>query len=221
MNTLAIIYKFFWRIFLSTNSSIKLKIFSIKWSLHNKHNFTTIGNHFPIGSVTVGKMTYGQLNVFTFANGINERLSIGNFVSIASNVNFILGGNHDIETLGTYPYKTYFKKEYYNDSFSKGMIIVEDEVWIGFGVTILSGVKIGKGSIIAAGSVVISNVPPYTLVAGNPAKVKKERFSKEITDELMNINFSNFSHNFFIENINSFYKKLLKIEDVLFLKKIN
>ncbi|MBN2965577.1 CatB-related O-acetyltransferase, partial [Sulfurospirillum sp. T05] len=66
-----------------------------------------------------------------------------------------------------------------NDIFSKGDIIIEDDVWIGSNCVILSGVTIGRGSVIGAGSVVTKNIPKYSIVGGNPAKVIKNRFNHE------------------------------------------
>lgn len=64
-----------------------------------------------------------------------------------------------------------------------------NDVWIGANVTILDGITIGNGSVIAAGSIVVKDVPPYAIVGGNPAKVIKYRFSQDIIDELEGIHF--------------------------------
>jgi serine acetyltransferase len=69
----------------------------------------------------------------------------------------------------------------------KGDIIIENDVWIGAKATIMSGVRIGNGAIVAAGSVVSKDVPPYAIVAGNPAKVVKYRFSDEQIKKLLSI----------------------------------
>lgn len=98
-----------------------------------------------------------------------------------SNVHFILSGNHQTETLFTYPIRSTLEgKHCQTDSRSKGPIIVEDEVWIGYGATILSGVTIGKGSIIAAGAIVTSDIPPYAIAGGNPARIIRYRVPEEI-----------------------------------------
>lgn len=76
------------------------------------------------------------------------------------------------------------------DATSKGDILVGDDVWIGYRSTILSGVEIGQGAIIAAGSVVTKNVPPYAVVGGNPARVIRFRFSERIISKLMDLDFS-------------------------------
>jgi serine acetyltransferase len=69
----------------------------------------------------------------------------------------------------------------------KGDIIIENDVWIGAKATIMSGVRIGNGAIVAAGSVVSKDVPPYAIVAGNPAKIVKYRFDEEQIKKLLSI----------------------------------
>ena len=69
----------------------------------------------------------------------------------------------------------------------KGDIIVENDVWIGAKSTIMSGIKISNGSVIAAGSTVTKDVPPYAIVAGNPGKIVKYRFYKDQIDDLLKI----------------------------------
>lgn len=189
---------------------IKLFLFKKKWKSLNKHNFTNPRNVFPIKSVEVGRYSYGPLNVRAWG-AENEKLIIGSFVSIAEDVLFILGGNHNIETFSTYPFKVMFlgaKRE----AWSKGPIIVEDDVWIGARSLILSGVKIGKGAIIAAGSVVTKNVPPYSIVGGNPAKIIRFRFEDDIINELLEIDYSKIDKKFVLDNIDHLYnKKSLKV----------
>ena len=104
-------------------------------------------------------MSYGLLNILSYSPS-NERLQIGNYVSIAPNVLFILGGNHQINTITNFPLYSLLISPNPIDSESKGLIVIEDEVWIGANATILSGVRIAKGAIIAAGSVVTKDVPP-------------------------------------------------------------
>jgi serine acetyltransferase len=69
----------------------------------------------------------------------------------------------------------------------KGDIIIENDVWVGATSTIMSGVKISNGAVVAGGSVVVKDVPPYAIVAGNPAKVVKYRFSEEQIEKLIKI----------------------------------
>jgi acetyltransferase-like isoleucine patch superfamily enzyme len=176
--------------------------------MQNSHNYTTVQNLFPRDLVTVGKMSYGVINVNFFLNP-NEKLQIGNFVSIAADVLFILGGNHQTTAISTYPlYSKLIKLSPEQDALTKGPIVIEDEVWIGTRAIILSGVKIGKGAIIAAGSVITKDVPPYAIVGGNPAKIIKYRFSEEIRDALHSFSISDYNESIIIENINEFYQPL-------------
>ncbi len=152
-----------------------------KWRKQNLHNFTTMGNLFAIDKVNVGKGTYGRLFVKTFNNS-NEKLIIGNYCSIG-NCEFLLGGEHHYNCISTFPWGKFYFQEY--DLIpSKGPIVVRDDVWIGDHSLILSGVTVGKGAIVAAGSVVVKDVPSYAIVAGNPAKIVKFRFPDKIIKKL-------------------------------------
>ena len=78
-----------------------------------------------------------------------------------------------------------------NEALSKGDIIVEDDVWIGQGATIMSGVHIGQGAVIGAGSIVNKDIEAYSVVAGVPAKLIKMRFPPNIITKLLEIDYSN------------------------------
>lgn len=191
-----------------------------EWRMHNKHNETYCKENIPVDIVSVGKKTYGNINVKYF--GIkNERLEIGNYVSIAENVTFILGGNHNTDTFTTYPLKAKVLKEK-KESTSKGKIVVKDDVWIGTDALILSGVTIGQGAIVAAGSVITKDVEPYCIVGGNPAKIIRKRFSEDLINELLEIDFSKLNlEKISSENINKFYEtisieKIKKIKNEFF-----
>lgn len=171
-------------------SLIILELHRNKWRKLNSHNKTSIGNIFPFNLVKVGKYSYGILNIESYGNK-NEGLEIGNYVSIAPNVIFLLGGNHYTKTLTTYPFKVMYFNETTPEALSKGKIIVEDDVWIGMNTLVLSGVKIGKGAVIGAGSVVSKDIPPYAIAVGNPCKVIKYRFSEIIRQKVNKIKFEN------------------------------
>ena len=167
---------------------IRLAHFRTKWRKNNRDNETLPFNVFPIEKVSVGKGTYGNLMVYSYRNP-HEFLSIGSYCSIASDVIFVLSGEHRYDTLSTYPFseKIYMKRG--SCAECKGPIEIGDDVWIGVRVTILSGVKIGQGSIIAANSIVMKDVPPYSIYVGN--KVLKSRFDSKISKELESILFDN------------------------------
>jgi acetyltransferase-like isoleucine patch superfamily enzyme len=186
--------------------------FEETWRKLNAHNHTRVGkDFFPIECVEVGRKTYGVLNVRGFGTK-NEHLKIGNYVSISDNVYFLLGGEHPYKTFSTYP----FKKMCLNnedEAITKGNIIIEDDVWIGFDCLFLSGVKVGQGAVIAAGSVVTKDVEPYSIVGGVPARFIKYRFDKEIRDKLMKIDFSKIDDDF-IQNNKEYLQDEITTENV-------
>jgi acetyltransferase-like isoleucine patch superfamily enzyme len=185
---------------------IKLAFFRMKWRRNNKHNYTTPHRIFDTRVVNVGRFSYGPLHVYSFGS-INEKLSIGDFVSISSDVKFVLGGNHAMGNLSTFPFKAKLLREG-NESYSKGPIIVGDDVWIGMNCVILSGLKIGQGAVIAAGSVVVGDIPPYSIVGGNPAKIIKYRFKENIIEQLSIFKFSELGVDFLLENIDLVYSPI-------------
>lgn len=165
----------------------KLAVHKARWRIRNSHNKTEVGHVFPMGKVSVGNGTYGMLNVRTFSND-DEHLSIGNYCSIAENVYFILGGDHRYNTISTYPFGK-LMVDGRTEAVTKGPIIVEDDVWIGFGTVVLSGVTIGRGSVIGAGSVVTKDVPPYSIVCGVPGKLVRYRHDQTTIDQLTKLDF--------------------------------
>lgn len=110
---------------------------------------------------------------------IDDRLTIGKFCSIAHGASFVLnGGNHFADRLSTFPFPIFGEAFGVPDPGpwpNKGGITIGHDVWIGWDATILPGVTVGDGAIIAAKAVVASDVPPYAIMAGNPAKIVKYR----------------------------------------------
>lgn len=195
------------------NYKIKLLFFKIEWRKKNKHNSTTIKSLVPIDLVTVGSHTYGALNIYNYGE-LNSGLIIGNLCSIALDVKFILGGNHFSNRLFTYPLIPLLTLQGEDGSYSKGKILIGHDCWIGIGVTILSGVIMGNGCIIAAGSVVTKSFSNYSIIGGSPAKLIKMRFSDEIICKLVKSeSIYHAMSSTYIENIKLLDKELL-IEDV-------
>lgn len=172
---------------------------------HNEVSLTRVYGAFDFNKVTAGRKSYGGLTVWTFGCG-DEGLTIGNFVSIADEVKFLLGGNHHYEGVSTFPFMAkYFATA---ESGSKGPIVVGDDVWIGYDSTILSGVTIGQGAIVAAGSVVSKDVPPYSIVGGNPAKLIKYRFEPAVIEKLGRLDFARLSDQSILRNKDILYQAL-------------
>lgn len=149
-------------------SKIGLILRRREWRRRNPGNSTVPVNGFDFDNVTVGNYTYGPLTVLNF--NVGQKLKIGSFCSIASDVVFMLNGDHPTDRISTFP----FRAKCLNTAALEGMakdgkgITVDDDVWIGQGAMILSGVHIGQGAVIGAGAVVTKDVPPYAVAAGVP-----------------------------------------------------
>lgn len=91
---------------------------------------------------------------------------------------------------------------------SKGSIVIKDDVWVGANSLILSGVTIGQGAVVAAGSVVTKDVPPYAIVGGNPAKIIRYRFEEKIIKKLLKIDYSKINPDKIIPNIKYWYEQV-------------
>ena len=144
-------------------------------------------------NIIVGDFTYYddfehvdnfEKNVKYLFEFTGDQLIIGKFCMIASDVTFIMNGaNHLSDAITTYPFAI-FGEDWSNAMEgktypTKGNTIIGNDVWIGYGATIMPGVEIGDGAIIATKSVVTKNVEPYSIVGGNPAVEIRKRFSHE------------------------------------------
>jgi acetyltransferase-like isoleucine patch superfamily enzyme len=114
-------------------------------------------------------------------------LRIGSYCSIGGGVQILLGGNHRTDWVTTYPFPARWKEaaDIQGHPSSKGDIVIEHDVWVGRQSVILSGVTIHTGAVIGCNSVVSRDIAPYTIVAGNPAKEIKKRFSDEQISRLL------------------------------------
>lgn len=134
-----------------------------------------------------------ERNVLYLYPFIGDKLIIGKFCAIAKGVTFIMNGaNHKISGLSTYPFQIFgygWEKVMpaLDDLPLKGDTVVGNDVWLGYESLVMPGVRIGDGAIVAARSVVTSNVPPYAVVGGNPARVIRERFTQETVEKLLAI----------------------------------
>ena len=185
---------------------IELKIKN-DWRKNNSHNKTTL--EFPYVNydcIHVGKGTYGPISAI-IASPISH-LYIGNFCSVASEVSFIVAADHSTKNVSTYPFKTLYMGQESGEAISKGDIVVDDDVWIGYRATILSGVHIGQGAVVAAGAVVTKDVPPYAIVGGVPAKVIGYRFDEDVRNELIKVDFSKLDKETVEKNIDKLYRPI-------------
>lgn len=169
------------------NKIIRKYFLHKKWRHTNAHNSTYMDNIFPPEVVRVGNYTYGPLKVLSFDQF--TRLIIGNFCSIAPEVAFMLSADHRTDLISSFPFKVKVLGNILEGA-SKGNISIGDDVWIGYRSTILSGVHIGQGAVVAAGAVVSKDVPPYSVVGGVPAKIIRNRFTEPVIEYLLTLDYS-------------------------------
>ena len=193
-------------LFREFKSILKACVWKKRWRDLHPDSDTLPMNNFDFNHVSLGKGSYGELNVVDF--GGSNKLIIKNYVSIAQHVTFILNADHYTSHISTYPFKVKTLKSTNSESFGKGNIVVDDDVWIGYGSTIMSGVHVGQGAVVAAGAVVTKNVPPYAIVGGVPAKVVKYRFEPEMIEELLKIDYSKLSKEDIEKHIQELYEPL-------------
>lgn len=149
--------------------------------------------------ITIGDYTYYDDfdNVENFLKHVRylfdftgDRLTIGKFCMLASGVEFIMNGaNHLTTAVSAYPFAIFggdWAPAMSGKTYpTKGDTTVGNDVWIGYRATIMPGVTIGDGAIIGAYAVVTRDVPPYTIVGGNPAQVIRPRFDEATTAQLL------------------------------------
>jgi acetyltransferase-like isoleucine patch superfamily enzyme len=174
------------------------EIIQIYRGFHQKR-FEVLAKIPPVEKVlVVGAHTYGSANIKILFRDSGEKVIIGKYCSIAPNVTVLLGGGHHLDWTTTYPFGSvnhdvFESNSSIDHSTSKGSVKIGNDVWIGIGATIMSGVSIGNGAVIAANSHVVSDVPAYGIYGGNPARLVKFRFDTETIARLDQIRWWDFS----------------------------
>jgi acetyltransferase-like isoleucine patch superfamily enzyme len=143
---------------------------------------------------SIGDWTYGSPTVKEWKQ--DAKLVIGKYCSIAEHSTILLGGEHRTDWLTTFPFAELLQPtpEAPLIGYSKGDVTIENDVWIGYGATILSGVTIGSGAVIGAGSVVAKNVEPYSIVVGNPARHLRFRLAESLIPQMLKIAWWSWPH---------------------------
>jgi acetyltransferase-like isoleucine patch superfamily enzyme len=138
----------------------------------------------------VGDFTYGLPAVLAWGEG--RKVSIGKYCSIADGVTIFLGGNHRLDWVTTYPFSAIVDTwpeatGIMGHPKSNGDVRIGNDVWLGSRSTIMSGISVSDGAVVAANAVVTKDVPPYAIVGGNPAKIIKHRFSECTIERLLQV----------------------------------
>lgn len=135
----------------------------VPWNTFELGNHSTIEDFSAINN-GVGAVVIGDRTKIGLSNTIIGPVVIGNDIRLAQNIT-VSGLNHNYQDIKTPIHK---------QGVSTSPIVIEDECWIGANVVVLAGVTIGKHSVVAAGSIVTKNIPPYSVAVGNPARVIKQ-----------------------------------------------
>jgi virginiamycin A acetyltransferase len=170
-----------------------------------------IGNSDPNlpGFVEIGAHSYympEQTKFFAIIPG--EKIVIGRYCSIAPEVCFMVGGNHATDAISTYPFDYFlFDKENPTRVYrTTRNTEIGNDVWIGCGAHIGSGVRVGHGAVIASRAVVFTDIPPYAIAVGNPARVTKYRFPEEVIEGLLRIAWWDWPDEVVRERVDWFYR---------------
>ncbi|MGE3955003.1 MAG: CatB-related O-acetyltransferase [Parachlamydiales bacterium] len=154
------------------------------------HNIE-VGDYTYYDDAEHGPETFERRNILYNFPMTKERLTIGKFCAIAAETRFMMGGHHKLDAVSTYPFPVFGNgwEEAYNilELPQKGDIVVGHDVWFGYNSLVMNGVTIGNGAIVGARSVVVKDVPAYSIVAGSPARVVKMRFEERDIERLERI----------------------------------
>lgn len=147
-----------------------------------------------------------EKNVKYHFDFVGDKLIIGKFCMIASDVTFIMNGaNHPTNSISTYPFEIFgngWEKAMEEKTYPvKGDTVIGNDVWVGYNATIMPGVRVGDGAIIATNSTVVKDVAPYSVVGGNPAKEIRKRFSDKQIEKLLEIEWWNWEIEKITENL--------------------
>lgn len=188
---------------------------NIKFPLENYDRLCFLKNIITNPNIIVGDYTYYDdfENVANFEKNVKyhfdftgDKLIIGKFCMIASGVKFIMNGaNHLTDAISTYPFAIFgngWEKAMDGKTYpNKGDLVIGNDVWIGHNATLMAGIKVGDGAIIAANSTVVKDVEPYSIVGGNPAKEIRKRFDDDQIKRLLDLAWWNWDVEKITENI--------------------
>ncbi|GHU99870.1 acetyltransferase [Spirochaetia bacterium] len=190
------------------------------WFIINNRKKTRIEDNYISFKIKVGKgvmirkgseisssVVIGNYSYISGPRSYVEDAIIGKYCSIARQV--VIGvSNHNYQWVTTHPIITSPEYGIVNckiDELQKKTPLIGNDVWIGMNSIIMRGITIGNGAVVAANSIVTKDVPPYAIVGGNPARIIKYRFSENIINRLMEINWWDWTEDKIRKNVNLFY----------------
>lgn len=155
--------------------------------------------------ISIGANTYGINGNSVLFFRADDQVVIGDYCSFAYGVVIVASGEHNYRSVSSFPFQARFHGDGNKDTYSKGPVTIGNDVWVGANASILSGVTIGDGAVVAAGAVVVDDIPPYAMVGGVPARIIKYRFSDEIIQQLLNIRWWRWAPEVVRANMDIFY----------------
>jgi len=159
--------------------------------------------------VAIGAHTYYDRNNVRFVGFVpGEKILIGKYCSIAYGVHICVGGNHATGTVSTYPFDNLLldKPNPTRSYRTTRNTEIGNDVWLGYRAHVVGGVRIGHGAVVGSRAVVFGDVPPYAIVAGNPARLVRYRFSRPIVERLLRIAWWDWPDEMVRANVEWFYR---------------
>jgi acetyltransferase-like isoleucine patch superfamily enzyme len=153
------------------------------------------------GRMTIGRHSYGYPVIKTYTHD-TTRLIVGSYSALSEESIVMLGGEHAVDRVTTFPLRIHLKLPGAGEDgipVKTGDTVIGNDVWLTMRTFVRSGVTIGDGAIVAAGAVVINDVPPFAIVGGNPAKVIRYRFTPEQIEALLEIRWWDWPHDLVVE----------------------
>ena len=191
-------------------TSLRLLRNRLIWDKIFPGTLTVPGNWFPPSILSVGEGTYGVLNIVW--NNTNACVKIGRWCSIATDVSFVVSSEHNTDTATTYPFRMKLLGQEKPEAGTKGGIVLADDVWVGHRATILDGVCIGQGAIVAAGALVTKDVQPYEIVGGCPARHIRWRYDEDIRSLMQSFDWAKVDKLWVERHIDALYESPLTLD---------
>ena len=165
--------------------------------------------------VQVGRFTYFHESVrfLTWVSG--EKIVVGDFCSVADGAMICVGGNHRTELVSTFPFDNILlhKPNPTRTYKTTRDTLIGNDVWIAARACVLGGAHIGDGAVVSTGAVVSGDVPPYAIMAGNPAQVVRYRFSKTTVERLQRLKWWDWPNDKIRANVEWFYRPIQEFLD--------